>query len=549
MRKKPAEFFALVLLLINLNVFSQCTGGTLEGTIIPTTAWQTVATKSNHFYKFSATAGNVYYFSYCPCDGGSIGYSAELSLDSTAALSVNGEYGDVNYNSGFCADAFDAPRIEWKCMTSGVYRILTTEQYCDTDHYLTGTLAYKYVTPSLCYSVSSISYSPDAYSTGTVISMASANKDDGISGYITLPFSFCFNGQSYSQIFVTANGYIVFKNGCDLINEDTTNYFPPSSYTMQNLPFSNSTLTQILSPGVLAPWLDLYPAPVGGGKMKYSTYGVAPNRRFTVKWDSIEMFSCTGKRCLYEVQLYETNYNIQIQAKVADTCHAWIPPGGQGVEGILDETGYAAVVPPGRNLTQWKSSNEAWKFVPSCCAVLPIQLLSFTCQPLNDGILLNWSSATETNNKYYTLLRSADGFNFAPIATVPGAGNSETVKNYSYTDIQPLSGNNYYQLEQTDFDGHTQNYNTVSCSSDFVTPGTIMPNPATGEFALSLYYSNEPQTVTICDGTGRIVFSQTYQNMKGANPIINISSLKPGIYIVSINCQTINPIVRKLLIK
>ncbi|NNM93888.1 MAG: T9SS type A sorting domain-containing protein [Bacteroidia bacterium] len=549
MKKKLFSILLLSFYFFATGAFAQCTGGTLQGTITPTTSWQTVATKSNHFYKFGATAGNVYYFSYCSCVGGSMSYYAELSIDSTAALAVNGEYGQVSYNSGYCGGTYNAPQVEWKCMKTGTYRILTTQQYCDTTSTLSATMAYKYITPSLCYSVSSVAYAPDAF-TGTLIPMVSQDKDDGVSGYITLPFTFCFNGQSYTKIFAAANGYIVFKNGCDIIKQDTgVNGYTASPFTIQYLPFSNSTLTQVLSPGVMGPWLDIYPAPAGGGNMYYATYGVSPNRHFTVSWDAIEMFDCNAKLCTYQIQLYETSYNIEIQAKKVDTCHIWIPPGGQGAMGLLDETGYAALVPPGRNLQPWQTSSEAWKFTPSCCAVLPIQLESFTCSAANEGITLYWSSATETNNKLYTVTRSSDGLNFIPIGTVAGAGNSESERDYTYTDNQPIAGTNYYQLEQTDFDGNTTTLNTISCSTLFMPPGTLRPNPASDECSLSLNYSDEPQTVTISDGTGRTVFSRTYSNMKGSPVLLNISAYQQGVYIVSVTCPNMNPIVKRLVVK
>ncbi|MEY4595502.1 MAG: putative adhesin, partial [Bacteroidota bacterium] len=84
---------------------------------------------------------------------------------------------------------------------------------------------------------------------------------------------------------------------------------------------------------------------------------------------------------------------------------------------------------------------------------LPIELIRF--DGFNDGErnVLQWSTATETNNDYFTLKRSADGIQFEPIAQMQGAGNSTTIRNYEYVDNSPLAGINYYMLMQTDFDG------------------------------------------------------------------------------------------------
>jgi hypothetical protein len=54
-----------------------------------------------------------------------------------------------------------------------------------------------------------------------------------------------------------------------------------------------------------------------------------------------------------------------------------------------------------------------------CNVVLPINLLDFNCSLAGNGIKLNWSTGSETNNKFFTIDRSADGVNFQPITTVP----------------------------------------------------------------------------------------------------------------------------------
>ncbi|MBL0342754.1 MAG: hypothetical protein IPP71_18800, partial [Bacteroidetes bacterium] len=53
---------------------------------------------------------------------------------------------------------------------------------------------------------------------------------------------------------------------------------------------------------------------------------------------------------------------------------------------------------------------------------LPIELLSFTGKNISNGNLLEWVTATELNNDYFTLMRSRDGFNFEDLITVNGAG-------------------------------------------------------------------------------------------------------------------------------
>lgn len=86
--------------------------------------------------------------------------------------------------------------------------------------------------------------------------------------------------------------------------------------------------------------------------------------------------------------------------------------------------------------------------------ILPIELLSFSAKNIDDReVLLEWSTASETNNDFFTLERTLDGENFEIIGTVNGAGNSTSTLNYSFVDDNPYSGISYYRLKQTDFDG------------------------------------------------------------------------------------------------
>ncbi|MFN8164596.1 MAG: hypothetical protein U0X76_00085 [Bacteroidia bacterium] len=62
-----------------------------------------------------------------------------------------------------------------------------------------------------------------------------------------------------------------------------------------------------------------------------------------------------------------------------------------------------------------------------------IKLLSFNARKNDDVVDLTWTTETEVNNNYFTLERSADGFEFSN-CTVPGAGNSTQELNYARTD-------------------------------------------------------------------------------------------------------------------
>lgn len=84
---------------------------------------------------------------------------------------------------------------------------------------------------------------------------------------------------------------------------------------------------------------------------------------------------------------------------------------------------------------------------------LPVNLLYFKAQTKNAHTQLLWATASEQNNDYFNIEKSENGIDFSTIGTVHGAGNSQKLLNYSYTDNTPLHHKTYYRLKQVDFDG------------------------------------------------------------------------------------------------
>jgi|GEM_PF-916570 fibronectin-binding autotransporter adhesin len=90
---------------------------------------------------------------------------------------------------------------------------------------------------------------------------------------------------------------------------------------------------------------------------------------------------------------------------------------------------------------------------------LPIQLISFTAECNNSAALVQWATASENNNNYFTVEKTQDGINYQPVATIKGNGTTNATHYYSVTDYEPFEGTSYYRLSQTDIDGHVTYFN------------------------------------------------------------------------------------------
>lgn len=85
---------------------------------------------------------------------------------------------------------------------------------------------------------------------------------------------------------------------------------------------------------------------------------------------------------------------------------------------------------------------------------LPVDLVTFGGTAMPGFNLLEWETASEVNNAYFEIQKSADGRVFeASGERVAGAGTTNTVQKYTFRDIAPVAGLNYYRLNQVDHDG------------------------------------------------------------------------------------------------
>jgi hypothetical protein len=104
--------------------------------------------------------------------------------------------------------------------------------------------------------------------------------------------------------------------------------------------------------------------------------------------------------------------------------------------------------------------------ISSYTIIVPVELTSFTASTNNIGqVVLNWQTATETNNRMFEIQRKTDNSNYSTIGFVDGAGTSTEQHNYTYVDKNVNAGNYTYRLKQIDFDGHFQYSDEVNVSA------------------------------------------------------------------------------------
>lgn len=172
---------------------------------------------------------------------------------------------------------------------------------------------------------------------------------------------------------------------------------------------------------------------------------------------------------------------------------------------------------------------------------LPIELVDFKASCTNDVVTINWTTATEINNDFFTVQRSADLATYDNVALVQGAGNSNTYRNYSAKDLYPLAGTAYYRLMQTDYNGEYEVFSpvTVSCvikGSDVI---SVFPNPAQDRLNVSMNLSTSDRgRIMIYNHYGQLVESMFVEPKAGANIYdFDLGNLAQGQYFVSFSME------------
>ncbi|HIA06674.1 MAG TPA: T9SS type A sorting domain-containing protein [Flavobacteriales bacterium] len=165
---------------------------------------------------------------------------------------------------------------------------------------------------------------------------------------------------------------------------------------------------------------------------------------------------------------------------------------------------------------------------------MPIDLVSFTADLDNSDVHVDWTVASQTNNDYFNIQRSIDGFDWEDIANVAGAGSSSQMLSYSYVDTDPYLGVSYYRLKQTDYDGNFEIFEPVAVLYDIdMVELLISPNPVTDAIRITTdgMVHNDLNIIRIYDVKGNMVL---HNNLIGVlkNYSINVDALVPGIYIV-----------------
>ena len=305
-------------------------------------------------------------------------------------------------------------------------------------------------TTSVNYTISQISFQPDPFVGGTTFNL----NDDDQTLPITMPFKFCFYGNTYSKFIISSNGWIGFSIGQS--NSWYGAFLPNNS---GNMPMNC----------IMAPFQDLNPH--AGGTIGYAVYGNAPYRRLVVSYNNVPLYNnnvnsqyTCGVTFTGQIKLFETSNIIETHIANKPICTAW--NSGTAIHALHDSIGNAAVIVSGRNYSSWSTTNEGMAFIPSGVST---EVINWYC---NGNLIGNGNS----------------------ILVSPSQTNTYTAIGYfGCGTTAQKTGNITVKVSNLRFDNPALTINPISCNGK--NDGSIQAN-VMGGFGNISYLWNTNQTAS-----------------------------------------------------
>jgi hypothetical protein len=191
------------------------------------------------------------------------------------------------------------------------------------------------------------------------------------------------------------------------------------------------------------------------------------------------------------------------------------------------------------------SNNTATYTIPMAASPLPVVLTAFTARPSGTSALLDWATASEKNNAYFSVERSRTGqpADFVAIGQLAGQGTTAAAHTYRFSDPNAAATGStvYYRLRQVDADG-SATYSPVRAVLFGPAPSAgslaLFPNPV-AEASTTLDLSSLPATATyqvrLLDATGRA--TRQWALPGGQAQPLDLGGLAPGSYLLLVSGQ------------
>ena len=188
--------------------------------------------------------------------------------------------------------------------------------------------------------------------------------------------------------------------------------------------------------------------------------------------------------------------------------------------------------------------------------IVPVELTSFSASASENVVTLDWSTATELNNRGFNIERSSEKNEWRTIGFIEGKGTTSEPQHYMYSDnLNDVKSNKvYYRLKQIDNDGTYKYSNIVEVGivpSSF-TLSQNYPNPFNPSTKIKYSIPQSSKVVVkVFDMLGKEVATLVNEEKEAGTYEItwNAQNLPSGVYSYGIKAGSYTAIKKMVLLK
>ncbi len=181
-------------------------------------------------------------------------------------------------------------------------------------------------------------------------------------------------------------------------------------------------------------------------------------------------------------------------------------------------------------------ANPGCDYLPEALLIaLPVEMKSFDVVEERGDVLIEWSTATEINNDYFSIDWSTDAKNFESVGTEES--RSARGYDYTFTHTDASAGINYYRLTQYDLNGTETRSEVKSVMIEKEMDVRISSTVVEDQFSVR---GDDIERVMIFTRGGQLILESD------GGSTFNLSNFSEGMYIVRIESSS-NSMTKRIM--
>ncbi len=183
---------------------------------------------------------------------------------------------------------------------------------------------------------------------------------------------------------------------------------------------------------------------------------------------------------------------------------------------------------------------------------LAVDFTNLSAFPGNSNVKVVWTVSNNADAKEFEIERSINGYSFSKIGSqMPRTANGNTTT-YSWLDLFPLTGDNFYRIRSVGISGEIKYSNVVKVNMGKAKPIIIVyPNPVTNKqfFVQLTGMEKGSYRLKLVNGLGQVLLTRSFNYAGSAEPeTILTGGIAPGVYYLEIIKPDLTRSISRLIV-